>query len=394
MVSVNISKNQITKYAERRINALRKWYAKDPIAISNEEIVHAFVEGTMALIHRATSLTAAHSARLVFEAVPENPELKTKILSQLRERCENQPFFFSNTSSIPITEIARSAGLEGRVIGFHFYNPPAVQKLVELISPNGVDNALKAWSEELTTRLGKVTVHSNDVAGFIGNGHFLREISTASATVKQLAKETSLTEAIYCLNRVTQDWLVRPMGLFQLVDYVGLDVATSIATIMSHHIDDLHIDVTEIDMLLERGISGGQRSDGTQKPGFFEYDKNVPIAIYNIDNDEYETLQDAPWIARSLNTLGPLPEGHHPWKALARDKDKTAKIRSYFDTLKASDAQGCQLAREFLDQSAHIIEGLVTDGVAHSIDDVATVLMNGFYHLYSPTTIASKELSS
>ncbi len=75
----------------------------------------------------------------MFEAVSENPDLKVKILSQIDQNNPNKPWFFTNTSSVPISLIDERANLEGRVLGFHFYNPPAVQRLVELITTNNTN---------------------------------------------------------------------------------------------------------------------------------------------------------------------------------------------------------------------------------------------------------------
>ena len=74
---------------------------------------------------------------------------------------------------------------------------------------------------------------SNDVAGFIGNGHFMRDALHGVAEVERLAAECGFVEAVYMVNRVSQDFLVRPMGIFQLIDYVGLDVCQCILGVMN-----------------------------------------------------------------------------------------------------------------------------------------------------------------
>ena len=87
----------------------------------------------MLIIRPSTSLEVSYQSILIFEAIKEDPDLKAKIFSQINQNNKLQPWFFTNTSSIPISELDKKAGLNGRVLGVHFYNPPAVQKLVEII---------------------------------------------------------------------------------------------------------------------------------------------------------------------------------------------------------------------------------------------------------------------
>jgi hypothetical protein len=121
-----------------------------------------------------------------------------------------KPWFLTNTSSIPIGELDEKAGLEGNVIGFHFYNPPAIQKLMEIIPPKTVNPELAEFANQLAKNLKKVIVLSNDVAGFIGNGFFMRDILYAVQETRKLAEKMPLTEAIYALDKVSRDYLIRP----------------------------------------------------------------------------------------------------------------------------------------------------------------------------------------
>src|SRR6185295_15214336 len=89
--------------------------------------------------------------------------------------CPPDAYFLTNTSSIPISALSQSAELGGRLLGYHFYNPPAVQKLVEVITARNTEPALVELGNELGKLLEKTLVPSHDVAGFIGNGHFIRE---------------------------------------------------------------------------------------------------------------------------------------------------------------------------------------------------------------------------
>ena len=135
--------------------------------------------------------------------------------------------------------------------------PLAVQKLLEVISPTQIDPTLATIAEQLAKRLGKTVVYANDIAGFIGNGHFIRESMFACAKVHELAKDRTLPEAVYTVNKVTQEFLVRPMGLFQLMDYVGLDVCRHIGQIMGSYLPGEALQDSLIDHMVAAGILGG-----------------------------------------------------------------------------------------------------------------------------------------
>lgn len=370
--------DQLFKYAEKSIIVLRKCYAGNPDLISNEEIIEAFVYSAMDIIQFHNHPESAKNSNLVFEAIIEDVDVKAKILSAIGP----QPYFFSNTSSIPIHVLNEKANLNNRIIGFHFYNPPAVQRLIELIAPDNVDSHLLALSRELAKRLQKTVVPSHDIAGFIGNGHFIREALFACRKANELAATYSLPEAIYMINRVTQDYLVRPMGIFQLMDYVGIDVCHHICRIMSTYLKDPALKDNLLDKMLAQGVKGGQNSDGTQKAGFFQYDRHFPKSLYHLEDKKYHVLTENNFVMKSDEKLGVIPEGLLAWKSLQKDQDKNAKLKKYFENLFAQNNLGAELAQTFLLNSRDIARKLVQDGVANKIEDVNAVLELGFFHLY------------
>ena len=367
--------NQSLKYARRNIEAIRPLYQ----VREEEQIVNAFVADTLAVIHTHTDYRQAQNARLIFEVTPEVERLKVEILGKLNQMCSDDAFFLSNTSSIPIRFLDEAAGLEGRIVGFHFYNPPAVQKLIELITPLSTRAELSALAAEIAQRLGKTPVASRDTAGFIGNGHFIRDGLHALSEVGKLRSRFDLHEAIYAVNRISQDGLVRPMGIFQLVDYVGLDVCASILRVMRRHIDGEVFTADLIDAMVSRGILGGQDPDGSQKDGFFRYRGRRPVCIYVPNQGSYLPLTDVS-LHCVQRALGPLGEVN--WRDLQRDPDSDRKLKDHFLELASSSTLGAQLTLAYLRASRRIGERLVTDGVAESSDDVNTVLITGFGHLY------------
>ena len=102
----------------------------------------------------------------------------------------------------------------------------------------------------------------------------MRDVLFAADEMNRLACEMSLVSAIYTINKVSQDFLIRPMGIFQLVDYVGVDVCQFIMKVMQTYLSPEVIHCEFLDKLLVFNIKGGQNADGSQKDGIFKYEKN------------------------------------------------------------------------------------------------------------------------
>jgi 3-hydroxyacyl-CoA dehydrogenase len=371
-------REQAVKDAEKQVGRLRILYKDRADLVENGEMVQEFVHEVMLHLRTGKSLTLAQDALLVFEAAFEKEELKIDIYRELAALCAPETYFLTNTSSIPLHVLSEACGIQGRLIGYHFYNPPAVQKLVELITPTVCDEELKTLSVEVAQLLGKKIVPAHDIAGFIGNGHFMRDGLHAIREVERLAPEHGLAKAIALMDQVSRDFLVRPMGIFQLIDYVGIDVFQLILRVMEKYLHDgLHSDL--IDRYLELGVRGGQTSSGAQKDGFLQYEKGRPTAVFDPETRAYLPLDPA-WGA----SLGPLPDASVTWKALQRDADKEARLRAYFAALRGMETPGATLARSMFQASRQTALNLVAQGVADSAEDVNRVLCLGFFHIYGP----------
>lgn len=379
---MNYLKVQVTKLAEKKTIALRAMYADRKDLIENGEIIDQYVFDVMTYVRTTTALEAAYDSTLVFEAVSENKDLKNKLLSQIDKNSKSKPWFLTNTSSVPIHELETGADLKGRVVGFHFYNPPAVQKLVELIVTDNTSAELKDFAMTYAKNLRKIIVPSNDYAGFIGNGHFMRDALHGIQTVEKLAKDHGFVQAVYMVNKVSQDFLVRPMGIFQLIDYVGVDVVKFIMQVMNPYLkdEDLHSDV--LDKYFDLGVKGGQYSSGAQKDGFLKYEGGRIVGIYDLEKKGYVAVADIQ--ANCDKKLGDLPKTCVAWKNIIRQKDRTKEFTALFADLKKMDTLGAKLAVEYGARSNAIGKKLVVDNVAHSEDDVNTVMLTGFFHAYGP----------
>lgn len=374
-------KAQVLKMAEKKVVGLRNAYAGRPDLIDNDDIISQYIFDVLSIVRLSTRLEAAFDSYLVFEAIREDPSLKIGIFSRISANNPHQPWFFTNTSSIPITKLDADAGLNGRIIGFHFYNPPAVQKLVEIIKAASTLSEVEVFARQYAKNLRKVVVPSHDKAGFIGNGHFMRDIIHATTEVDSLCRELSFAEAIYAINKISQDYLVRPMGIFQLIDYVGVDVCSFIMSVMNPYLpgEDLHSPL--LDKFLASGITGGQFSDGSQKDGILKYEKGRPVAIFDAEKKTYVPISECQAVVDSK--LGPMPVPP-AWKTVVGSKSRDEMLVGYFGQLKAASGPGAKLAQAYAIRSCDIGRQLVSSGVAFSEEDVNTVLLTGFFHAYGP----------
>lgn len=371
-------REQATKEAEKQVSRLRSLYAHREDLIDNGDMVLEFVHELLLHVRTGKTLHLAADSQLVFEAAFEKEELKAELYQQLKAICPPEAFFLTNTSSIPLHVLESLGDLKGRIIGYHFYNPPAVQKLLELITPEACDPELRELAPVLAKLLGKKVVPANDIAGFIGNGHFMRDGLHAIHEVERLSAEHGFVKAMFLVDTVSRDWLLRPMGMFQLIDYVGIDVFQLILRVMDKYLNEgLHSGL--VDRFLELGVRGGQTSSGGQKDGFLKYEKGRPVAAYDPDSQQYVSFDPA-WTSH----LGGHPSPNLSWKALQREKALDAKLREFFSALRHDPSLGADLARRQHEASRAAGQQLVDTGVAHAPEHVNQVLTLGFFHLYGP----------
>ena len=163
--------------------------------------------------------TAIQSADLIIEAVPEDFNLKKKVYQELNSLAEKNIIFASNTSTLPITELSSLTDRPDKFIGVHFFNPPQLMKLVEVIPGTRTDSKV---TQEVTNYINKINkrpvVCNKDVSGFIVNRVFIPLVHEALFSMDRdnVSKEV--------IDSAVKFKLEFPMGIFELADYTGLDV--------------------------------------------------------------------------------------------------------------------------------------------------------------------------
>ena len=174
----------------------------------------------------------AKNVDIVIEAAVENMEVKQSIFRQLDEITPAQTILATNTSSLPITEIAAVTKRPGKVIGMHFMNPVPVMKLVEVIRGLATEDEVYKAVEEMTLKLEKTPVEVNDFPGFISNRILLPMINEA---IYALYEGVATKEAI---DDVMKLGMNHPMGPLTLADFIGLDTCLYIMEILHEGLGD------------------------------------------------------------------------------------------------------------------------------------------------------------
>lgn len=202
-----------------RLAFIEKLLDKD---VSKGKITEEQKAQTLANLIPSTDQHDAADCDLVVEAIVENMDIKSKVFKNLDEICKPSCILASNTSSLPITEIAAATKRPEQVIGMHFMNPVPVMELVEIIRGIATSEETYQAIKAESIALGKTPVEVRDVPGFISN------------RVLQIM----INEAIYCLyegvasaediDTVMKLGMNHPMGPLQLADFIGLDTVLAI----------------------------------------------------------------------------------------------------------------------------------------------------------------------
>ncbi|MCL1791685.1 MAG: 3-hydroxybutyryl-CoA dehydrogenase [Peptococcaceae bacterium] len=184
------------------------------------------------LITPSTSLEDGKNADLVIEAAVENMQIKAEIFSKLDQLCPEHTILASNTSSLPITEIAAVTNRPEKVIGMHFMNPVPVMKLVEIIRGLATTDDVYKIIEEITLKMEKTPVEVNDFPGFVSNRVLLPMINEAVYCVYE---GVATPEAV---DEVMKLGMNHPMGPLALADLIGLDTCLAIMEVLHKGLGD------------------------------------------------------------------------------------------------------------------------------------------------------------
>ncbi|MFJ5769516.1 3-hydroxybutyryl-CoA dehydrogenase [Psychrobacillus sp. NPDC093180] len=217
------------QYYERGIQTITKNLSRN---VEKGRMTEEEKQAVLNNITKSLSIEDASDVDIVIEAAVENMEIKQSIFKQLDEITPKHTILATNTSSLPITEIAAVTNRPEQVIGMHFMNPVPVMKLVEIIRGLATSDEVYTAIEEMTKKLSKVPVEVNDFPGFVSNRILMPMINEAIYT---LYEGVASKEAI---DDVMKLGMNHPMGPLQLADFIGLDTCLYIMEILHEGFGD------------------------------------------------------------------------------------------------------------------------------------------------------------
>jgi enoyl-CoA hydratase / 3-hydroxyacyl-CoA dehydrogenase len=227
------------------------------------------VQGVMGRVTFELDLGRAVADKdIVVEAAPENLGLKKKIFVDLEKLAGKSAMLATNTSSLPITEIASAVSDPSRVVGTHFFNPPVLMKLVEVIKGDKTSPDTLQGAFQLVQALGKKPILvQKDVPGFVVNRILARMMVTSRILVQEGMATVEEVDASLKYGAGL------PMGAFELLDYIGLDTHELVEEAMAQR----GFTIPPGDLILSK-VRAGHLGVKTGS-GFYTYTKEQPRAV-------------------------------------------------------------------------------------------------------------------
>jgi 3-hydroxybutyryl-CoA dehydrogenase len=221
---LNVILNDIKQeFAEKGLQNIRKNLARN---VEKGRMTEDDMNAVMSRIRLSTSLEDAADADMAIEAATENMQIKLNIFAELDRIMPKHAILASNTSSLPITEIAAVTKRPEQVIGMHFMNPVPVMKLVEIIRGLATSDEVYQTVHHLAEAMGKTAVEVNDFPGFVSNRVLMPMINEAIYCVYE---GVATPEAI---DQVMKLGMNHPMGPLTLADFIGLDTCLAIMEVL------------------------------------------------------------------------------------------------------------------------------------------------------------------
>jgi 3-hydroxybutyryl-CoA dehydrogenase len=235
-------------------------------AVERGRLTEADHDAHLSRVRFTTDRCDLASADLVIEAVPERLEVKAALFAELDGICPPATVLATNTSSLPVTQIAASSGRPDRVAGMHFFNPAPVMRLVEVVHTVLTADEVVEAVRSLATRCGKTPVVVGDRAGFVANALLFGYLNAAAR-----AAETGQA-AVADIDAAVVASCGLPMGPLTLLDLIGLDVSLDVLETMFGETRDQRYAPAP---LLRRMVMAGQLGRKTGR-GYYRYDDSPP----------------------------------------------------------------------------------------------------------------------
>lgn len=252
----------ITDISDKALDAAHAGISKSlDRAVSGGKLDATEAAATLARINCSTSMETVSGAGLAIEAAPEDLELKLGIFRRLDELLAPDAMIASNTSSIPIAELASATGRADRVVGLHFFSPAAVMKLVEVVIALDTSEQTTAAADAFAERIGKTAIHTKDRSGFVVN---MLLVPYLMAAVRMFEDGFAGREDIDTGMKLGCG---HPMGPLTLCDFIGLDVLYAVCDSLY---DEFKLPEYAPPPLLKRMVASGRLGRKAGR-GFYDY---------------------------------------------------------------------------------------------------------------------------
>jgi 3-hydroxybutyryl-CoA dehydrogenase len=214
-------------------------------------------------LHLSSDFSTVKNSQLIIEAIVENMDIKKKLFTQLTEYALDDAIIASNTSALKITDLANFHKKPENVIGMHFFNPPVVMKLVELIRTELTAQKVFDLSKEFILELNKEPVEVKESPGFVVNRVLVPMINEAAMIYEEgVASAEDIDKAMKLGAN-------HPIGPLALADMIGIDVCLAIMETLQR---DFNSDKYKPARILEQMVKEGNLGKKSGK-GFFDYAK-------------------------------------------------------------------------------------------------------------------------
>mgnify|MGYP001258771626 FL=1 len=254
VILVDVGQDQLDRAVQRITAALERGVQRGFVEESVKDAAIKNIQTTL-------SLEEGAQAPLIIENIWEEQGPKEELLKKLDQLAPAESILASNTSTIPITELATATTRPEKVIGMHFFNPPYAMNLVEVVKGYHTSEETLQYIVQITESLGKRPVIMTDSAGFVVNRLIAPFLNEATFLLQEgVATKEDIDECV-------RSGLNHPMGPFQLMDLVGLDITLhEISSVFARTGDSKY----RPSQLLKRMVAAGQLGRKTGK-GWYEY---------------------------------------------------------------------------------------------------------------------------
>jgi 3-hydroxyacyl-CoA dehydrogenase len=218
------------------------------------------LEETLGLITGTTEFDGFGDVDFVIEAVPERMEIKQSVFSELDRVTPGHAVLASNTSALSITEMGEATSRPDKVVGFHFFYPASVMRLIEVIEGEETSDSTLAAATNFAMDIRKTPVRCGEVPGFVVN----RILNSAVSEIWRLTEEEDLD--IKDVDKTVQESKAAPMGPYFLTDLVGLDTTLHVA----EHLRESYGDRFYVSQKMKELVEAGDLGQKTGK-GFYEH---------------------------------------------------------------------------------------------------------------------------